>query len=366
MTMRGAAAIVGFAEIPTRRTYQGRTAMGLMAEASRNAMVDAGIRKEEIDGLVVEGGGFYPAPIGEYMGLNPNFVTGVSTMGASGATATSVAAMAIYSGLASTVLVTLSEARETGSPWGSPASPGMETEFEDPYGPAVAANTGYGLMYSRHMHEYGTTQEQLANIAVNQRFNALENENAVFRGQPLELDDVLNSRYINYPIRLLESVMPCAGGGAIILTSADKAKSLRNKPVYLLGAGIACDPLSGWQRERLTRSVVTRSAPIALGMAGYSPSDIEFAQFYDCYTILHAVCLEDSGLVPKGEVGPFFASTDTTYKGEFPINTDGGQLSCGQPGDAGGFRHVIEATRQIMGRAGVRQVERNDLCMVNG
>ena len=96
MTMRGAAAIVGFAEIPTRRTYQGRTAMGLMAEASRNAMVDAGIRKEEIDGLVVEGGGFYPAPIGEYMGLNPNFVTGVSTMGASGATATSVAAMAIY------------------------------------------------------------------------------------------------------------------------------------------------------------------------------------------------------------------------------------------------------------------------------
>ena len=100
--------------------------------------------------------------------------------------------------------------------------------------------------------------------------------------------------------------MPCAGGGAIILTSADKAKSLRNKPVYLLGAGIACDPLSGWQRERLTRSVVTRSAPIALGMAGYSPSDIEFAQFYDCYTILHAVCLEDSGLVPKGEVGPFF------------------------------------------------------------
>ena len=122
------------------------------------------------------------------------------------------------------MLVTLSEARETGSPWGSPASPGMETEFEDPYGPAVAANTGYGLMYSRHMHEYGTTQEQLANIAVNQRFNSLENENAVFRGQPLTKEDVLDSRYINYPIRLLESVMPCAGGGAIILTSADKAK----------------------------------------------------------------------------------------------------------------------------------------------
>ena len=249
---------------------------------------------------------------------------------------------------------------------GQPPTPGLRTEFEDPYGPAVAANTGYGLMYSRHMHEYGTTQEQLANIAVNQRFNALENENAVFRGQPIEIEDVLNSRYINYPIRLLESVMPCAGGSAIILTSAERAKSLKNNPVYILGAGIACDPLSGWQRERLTRSVVTRSAPIALGMAGYGPSDIQFAQFYDCYTILHAVCLEDAGLVPKGDIGPFFASTDTTYKGTFPINTDGGQLSCGQPGDAGGFRHVIEATRQIMGRAGVRQVERNDLCLVNG
>ena len=159
-------------------------------------------------------------------------------------------------------------------------------------------------MYSRHMAEYGTTQEQLANISVNQRFNALENENAVFRGQPLTIDDVLNSRYINYPIRLLESVMPCAGGSAIILTSAERAKSLKNKPVYILGAGIACDPLSGWQRERLTRSVVTRSAPIALGMAGYGPSDIQFAQFYDCYTILHAVCLEDAGLVPEGRHRP--------------------------------------------------------------
>ena len=124
--MRGAAAIVGFAEMPTRRTYEGRTAIGLMAEASRDAMADAGIRKEEIDGLVVEGGSFYPAPIGEYMGLNPNFVTGVSTMGASGATATSVAAMAIYSGLATTVLVTLSEARQAGSPWGSPPFTGIE------------------------------------------------------------------------------------------------------------------------------------------------------------------------------------------------------------------------------------------------
>lgn len=131
------------------------------------------------------------------------------------------------------------------------------------------------------MHEYGTTQEQLANIAVNQRFNSLENPNAVFSGQPIELKDVLDSRYINYPIRLLESVMPCAGGAAVIITSADRATSFPNKPVYILGAGIASDPLTTWQRERLTLSAVSRSAPIALNMSGYGAKDIEFAEFYD-------------------------------------------------------------------------------------
>jgi acetyl-CoA acetyltransferase len=254
---------------------------GLIAEASREAMSDARLNKGDIDGLVVEGGTIYPTAVGEYMGLTPNFITGVSTMGASGGTAIAVAAMAIYSGLANNVLVTLAAPREVGMPWGGQPSPGVRTEFENPYGPAVAANTGYGLMYSRHMHEYGTTQEQLAHIAVNQRFNALENENAVFRGQPITIDDVLNSRYINAPIRLLESVMPCAGGGAAIITRADRAKSFPHKPVYILGAGVASDPLTGWQRDRLTRSAVTRSAPIAFNMAGYGPSDIQFAEFYD-------------------------------------------------------------------------------------
>ena len=364
--MRGQTAIIGYGELPTKRIYPGRTMNGLLADAAREAMLDAHIQKEDIDGLVVEGGSIYPTAVSEYMGMAPNFITGVSTMGASGATGVAVAAMAVYSGLAETVLVTLAGPRESGDPWGSSPTPGMRTEFENPYGPAIAANTGYALMYSRHMHEYGTTQEQLANIAVNQRFNALENPNAVFQGQPIEIKDVIDSRYINYPIRLLESVMPCAGAFACIVTSAERAKSFPNKPVYILGAGIASDPLTTWQRDRLTVSAVTRSAPIAFKMSGYGPKDIEFAEFYDCYTILEAVCLEDSGLVPKGEIGPFFAETDTTYKGSFPINTDGGQLSGGQPMDAGGFRHVIEATRQIMGRGGKRQVERNDLCLVNG
>ncbi len=283
MSMRGATAIVGFSEIPTRRTYPGRTMNGLLAEAARDAMKDAQVLKEDIDGLVVEGGDIWPTEVGEYMGLSPNFITGVSTMGASGGTAMAVAAMAVYSGLANTVLVTLAAPREAGVAYlgGEGLPPGMRTEFENPFGPAVAANTGYGLMYSRHMHEYGTTQEQLAHIAVNQRFNALENENAVFQGQPITVQDVLDSRYINAPLRLLESVMPCAGGGACIITSADRAKSFPNKPVYILGAGIASDPLAGWQRERMTKSAVSRSAPIAFNMSGYGPKDVQFAEFYD-------------------------------------------------------------------------------------
>jgi acetyl-CoA acetyltransferase len=122
-----------------------------------------------------------------------------------------------------------------------------------------------------------------------------------------------------------------------------------------------------WQNKDITTSPVVQSAPTALQMAQYSAKDMQFAQFYDCYTILAMMCLEDAGICPKGEIGPFYESTDTTYKGEFPINTDGGQISAGQPGGgAGGFRHVVEGVRQIMRRADSRQVEKADLCLVNG
>jgi acetyl-CoA acetyltransferase len=218
------------------------------------------------------------------------------------------------------------------------------------------------------MFEYGTTQEQFAKCAVDQRFNAMENENAVWKGQSITIEDVLNSRFTNDPLHLLECVMPCSGANAVIVTTADRAVSLPNPPVYILGfGGPATSHNLIWQEEQVATSPVVMSAPTALQMAEYSIKDMQFAQFYDCYTILAMMCLEDAGLVPKGEIGPFYESTDTTYKGEFPINTDGGQISGGQPGGiGGGFRHVIEATRQIMGRAGVRQVERNDLCLVNG
>ena len=369
MSLRGKAAIVGIGELPTRRGYPGRSMEGLCAEAARLAIEDAGLRKEDVEGLVVDGTAITPAAMAEYIGLRPVFATGVSMQGATGATAVTVAASAINAGLCNTALIVMGAARGDGG--GGPPRPGMgrgsvNAEFEAPFGPAAGAGTGYALIYRRHMHEYGTTPEQMAKLAVDQRFNALDNPNAAFQGQPITIDDVLNSRYINEPLHRLECVMPAAGAAACIVASAERARSLPHRPIYVLGAGIEQANAAIWQTPRITTSPTRVSAARAFAMAGYGPKDMQFAEFYDCYTILAAMTLEDAGFVKKGEIGPFYASTDTTYKGTFPINTDGGQISGGQPGLAGGFRHVIEAARQIMGRAGTRQVAKNDLCMVNG
>lgn len=367
MSLRGTTAIVGIGELPTQRGYPGRSMLGLCADAARLAIEDAGLRKEDIDGLIVDGTSATPAAMAEYIGLRPVFATGVSMQGASGATAVTVAAAAIHGGMCTTALVVMGAARgDDGGGPPRPAGGSVTAEFEQPFGPAAGAGTGYALIYRRHMHEYGTTPEQMAKLAVDQRFNAQANPNAAFAGQPITIDDVLNSRYINEPLHMLECVMPAAGAAALIITTAERAKSLPHRPVYILGCGVEQANAAIWQTARVTTSPARVSAARAFAMAGYSPRDIEFAEFYDCYTILVAMTLEDAGFVKKGEIGPFYESTDTTYKGSFPINTDGGQLSGGQPGLAGGFRHVIEAARQIMGRAGPRQVARNNLCMVNG
>jgi acetyl-CoA acetyltransferase len=215
------------------------------------------------------------------------------------------------------------------------------------------------------MYKYGTKPEQLARIAVNQRFNALKNPLAALRS-PLTVDDVLASRYVNEPLHLLECVMPAAGGIAFIVTTAERARGLKQPPVYLLGAGVAQGNENSWVTPDVCVTPTAYSAPAAYRMAGYGPQDMQFAEFYDCYTILEACCLEDAGLCPKGEIGPFFESTDTTYQGSFPINTDGGQLSAGQLiGGSSGTQQVVEAVRQLRGQAGERQVANHDLCIVN-
>ena len=288
MTMRGRAAVVGFAELPTLRNYPGRTTTSLLTEACRLAIADAGLAKGDIDGMITRGSDIMPVELAEYMGLKVNFCEGITQHGSSGAHSVALAASAINSGMANTVICTLGGTRDPnigglapgqirGTP---PATKG--TEFEAPFGLAPGANTGYGLMKRRHMYEFGTTQDQFAKMAVNQRFNALQNPNAVFKDQPITVEDVLNSRMVNDPLHLLECVMPCAGAAACIVTSAERAKSLPNPPVYILGAAAgvtAHDTI--WQADRITTTPVVISARRAFEMAGYAPKDMDFAEFYD-------------------------------------------------------------------------------------
>ncbi len=280
MTLRGKVAIASIGEVPSRRSYPGRTVNGLCAEAAYMAIRDGGLRKADINGLVTDGR-MPPADMAEYIGIRPTFATGVSMQGASGATATTVAASAIVAGLCDTVLVVMGSGSDMGRTGGPRPTTGVPGEWEAPFGLAAGVNTGYGLIFRRHMHEYGTTPEQLAKVAVDQRFNALTNHNAVFRDQPITIDDVLNSRYINDPLHLLETVMPCDGAAACIVTTADRVKAMPNRPAYILGAGIEQGVATIWQSPRITETPTKVSAARALRMAGYGAKDIQFAEFYD-------------------------------------------------------------------------------------
>ena len=374
MTIRGKAAIVGFYEIPTRKEYPERSTFGVLAEVARGAIRDAGLRKDDIDGLI-SSEGLNSLLLGEALEIKPRWTASMTTHGASGATSIATAAAAICAGVVNYVLCIFGESRPRSSSrlaaedrargGGGPRN--RASEWEVPFGPVIAANGGYGLIKQRHMFEFGTTQEQFAKAAVDERFNAAANENAVWR-DPITVDDVLNSRYTNDPLHLMEGVMPCSGAHAVIVTSAERARALPHPPAYILGVGgPATRHDTIWQEDDVVTSPVVLSAPTALQMAQVSISEIEFAEFYDCYTILVMATLEDAGIVPKGEIGWFYQDTDTTYKGSFPINTDGGQIGAGQSGGGGGgFRHVVEAARQIMQRAGERQVPKSDLCLVNG
>jgi len=288
VSIRGKAAIVGIGELPTKRTYGGRTTPSLMSEAIQLALTDAGIRKEDVDGLMCNAGNIDPMNLAEYCQLKPHYSVGVSNMGSSGATSVGLAAAAIEAGYADTIVCVFGGSRDfqaragAGDARGGGGLASMTTEWEAPYGPSEGANTGYGIVKMRHMHQYGTRDEQFCKMAVDQRFNAQANPNSAFQGQPLTLEDVMNSRFVNEPLHLLESVMPCSGAAACVITSAERAKSFPNRPAYLLGAGVGATTHAAiWQEQDITFSPVVMSGRRALEMAGYSAREMQFAEFYD-------------------------------------------------------------------------------------
>jgi acetyl-CoA acetyltransferase len=371
MSIKGKAAIIGFAEMRPQKGAGGKTPLGIMAEVARDAIADAGLEKKDIDGLLTgwaisEFSLLWPSVVADYLHIQPKYFNQVELGGASPAGMVWRAAAAIDAGMCNNVLCVVADT------WDSklmglkpPPFPRIEAEFDAPYG-LIAANPGYALIARRHMAEFGTTPQQMAKIAVDQRKNACKNPAALFGNKEITIDDVLNSRMIVDPLHLLEIVSPCTGGGAFIVTSAERAKRSPNRPVYLLGAGEAGGHSSITHARSLTTSLVKPAAEAAFDMAGVTPKDMDFVQPYDCYTITVLVTLEDAGFCRKGEGGKFVEEHDLSYKGDFPCNTHGGQLSYGQPGLAGGMSHVIEGARQLMGRGGERQVKDATIGYVNG
>ena len=372
MSLKGNAAVIGFAEMTPQKGGGGKTPLGIIGEVARDAIADAGLEKKDIDGLLtgMAIGDFsvlWPSVVAEYLQFHPRYFDQVELGGASSTGMFWRAAAAIEAGMCKNVLCVLGDSWTSKTMDGAkpPPFPRMDAEFDAPYG-LIAANPGYALIAQRHMYEFGTTSEQMAKVAVDQRKNACKNPAALFGNKEIGIEDVLNSRMIVDPLHLLEIVRPCTGGGAFIVTSAERAKDGPHAPVYLLGAGEAGGHCSIARAESLTTSLVKPAAEAAFKMAEVTPQDMDFVQPYDCYTITVLVTLEDAGFCPKGEAGRFVEDHDLSWQGDFPLNTHGGQLSFGQPGLAGGMSHLIEGVRQLMGRGEARQVKDATLGYVNG
>ncbi|WP_027796065.1 thiolase family protein [Paraburkholderia acidipaludis] len=368
MNRRSMGAIAGIGELkPVRRT-EGATTLQFIADAVRLAVEDAGLEKDAIDGLLVgpqvgETPQHVPATVAEYLGIEPRMSNVVDLGGASGAGMLWRAAAAIEMGMCEAVVCVLANVREATPPRSPNRNP--IREFDVPFG-ASGANISYALPMQRHMSEYGSTPQQFARIASIARQNAQLNPNAIFYGQPATVDEVLASPLIASPLHLFEIVMPVAGGAAVVVTSAERARSLRHPPVHLLGAGEKITHRAISQMKVLTTGPLKPSMEQALARAGLAANDMSLLSLYDCYTIMVALTLEDAGLCAPGQFGLWMDEHRFGHDGDFPLNTHGGQLGCGQPDLAGGMTHVVEAVRQLRHEAGARQIRNAQTALVTG
>ena len=364
MSIKGKAAVAGVYEHPLRWAPH-KTQYQIMAESARGALDDAGLSIKDVDGLFTSGvSGMGIVSLAEHLNLNPDFLDSNSIGGSSFVSHTAHAAAAIAAGYCNVALILY------GSKWSSDrfaigtggAGGGDPSEqFENCYGPTTVGD--YALTAQRHMHEFGTTSEQLAEIAVTMRRHASMNPLAKFRDL-ITVEDVMTSRVVSSPLHLLDCCMISDGGGAVVVTSAERARDLKKKPVHLLGAAEACYHTSAGVRD-LTNAAAKQSGPKALERAGVAHKDINMAMIYDSFTITVLVTLESLGFCKKGEGGAFVQNGRIGLGGALPINTDGGGLSSNHPGMRGIFL-VIEATKQLRGECGDRQVKDCKIAMVHG
>ena len=359
------AVIFGVADLPLKdcKALTPMSVLQAQALVARDALKDADIAMNEVDGLLTTGMWGVPGPgqlptvtLSEYLGITPRFVDGTNIGGSAFEAHVAPAATAIEAGRCEVALITYGSLQRSEMSRNLAGRPSVLTmQYETPWGMPTPVG-GYAMAAMRHMHEYGTTSGQLAEIAVATRKWAQLNPAATMR-DPLSIDDVLESPMISDPLHLLDACLVTDGGGAVVMTTAEHAKALGRKPVYVRGYGeshthwtIAAMP----DLARLTAAEV--ASRDAFAMAGIGHDAIDVVEVYDSFTITVLLTLEALGFCQRGEGGAFVSNQRTAPGGAFPLNTNGGGLSYAHPGMYGIFL-LIEAVRQIRGECGDRQVK---------
>ena len=368
MSIRNKAYIVGAYEHPTRKADTLSVAQ-LHADVARGAIADAGLSLKDIDGYFCAGDapGLGTMSMGEYLGLNLRHVDSTETGGSAPLVHVHHAAQAIAQGKCNIALVTLAgRPRAAGAALQlKPPDPDApELQFEAPFGPAT--QNGYAMCARRHMHEFGTTSEQLAWIKVAASHHAQHNPNAMLR-QLVTVEDVVNSPFVSDPLHRLDCCVISDGGGALIIARPEIAASLQRPKIAIRGAGEALKHgMAG--KVDLTYSAARFSGPRAFEEAGLTPADIKYVSLYDSFTVTVLFQIEDLGFCAKGQGGRFVSDGNLIAGiGKLPFNTDGGGLCNNHPANRGGMTKVIEAVRQLRGEAHPAvQVKNCDLALANG
>jgi acetyl-CoA acetyltransferase len=361
--LRNSACIVGVDESDEIGVLPGKSQLSLHLEAVTNAVRDAGLKIGDVDGIFTAGQ-HSPATLGEALGITPRYVDGTTVGGCSFIIMVEHAAAALHHGLCNVAVISHGESGRSQVGVTRARDTALTGQYEIPYGYG-AAPTQFALITTRHMHEYGTTLEQWAQVAVSTRQWAALNPKAMFR-KPITVPDVLAARPVIYPFTLLNICLVTDAGGAVVLTRADRARDCAKKPVYVRGMGEGTEHVSVTQMKNLTFSEATRmSGERALSMAGVSHRDFSHIMLYDAFTSGPPIMLESLGFAKPGEGVHFFQDGRSTPGGSLPINTNGGGLSYTHTGMYGIFP-IIEAVRQLRGECGARQVPRANVSLVNG
>ena len=344
-----AVAVVGASETTKLGVVPEMSQIQLHADAALNAMQDAGLKPKDIDGIATANE--TPQQLAQYLGITPTYVDGTSVGGCSFMIHVRHAAAAIQSGLAKTILITHGESGRSGvgRPPRSVPPDSLAGQFEQPFGP-MGPPSLFPIPVLRYMKTYGITHEQIAMVSVVQREWAALNPRSTYK-DPITVADVLNSRMIAYPFRILQCCLVTDGGGALILTSAERAKDFPSKPVYILGTGESVETPMVSQMEDFNSSRAFRVAgSTAFKEAGITPKDVDHLMIYDAFAHLPLYGLEDLGFVGRGEAGAFIAGRNTAIGSKLPMNTNGGGLSYMHSGMYGMYA-LQESIRQMRGIA---------------